>query len=148
MPAQTRLEDSLCSLPYERRQGNNFSVQSGDICLIPGVCSGDPSATSLVASPRARLQVAYASGTLNLSELQAASVNSPSLNTPYTPNLIPKHKLFNMASLFKSAARTTARRTVGASNLRTIGTADRTFIRTKATLPDLKCKTSVPKLDF
>lgn len=46
-----------------------------------------------------------------------------------------------MASLFKTAARTTAFRAAGASNLRTIGTADRTFIRKKATLPDLSCKT-------
>ncbi|ETN37681.1 uncharacterized protein HMPREF1541_07304 [Cyphellophora europaea CBS 101466] len=42
-----------------------------------------------------------------------------------------------MASLLKTASRTTAFRAAGASNLRTIGTADRTFVRRKATLPDL-----------
>lgn len=43
-----------------------------------------------------------------------------------------------MASLVKSAVRPSALRAVAATNpIRTIGTADRTFVRTKATLPDL-----------
>ena len=43
-----------------------------------------------------------------------------------------------MASLLRSAARPSALRAVAATNpIRTIGTADRTFIRTKVSLPDL-----------
>lgn len=48
-----------------------------------------------------------------------------------------------MASLFKTAARPSALRAAAGYNaIRTIGTADRTFVRTKATLPDLKCMSS------